>query len=336
MAISVSFKVSGSGGTTFALDLELQSTIADVKSLANEKCSIDPESMKIIYKGRILKDTDTLESHKVESGSTMHVVKSAATQEASLAATSPTATTATTDAQTLAPTAHPSPGVPGAADGNPAMMQAVLQMMGGNGSSNPGASGIPTADGMRTADGMDPASLMQMLNNPMIQQMMQNLTQNPQMLQQMIQNNPMLQTMAQQDPVFAQMMHNPQVMQQMLNPETLQAIMQMQNAMGGINAGTTPGGSTAATHPNPGMFDPTLMEAAMQAMMAGGSAGGGVPARHASDADMRPLEERFESQQKQLVNMGFSDSPSNLQALQMASGDVNQAINFLLEGGSVS
>eukprot|EP00927_Polykrikos_kofoidii_P021082 TRINITY_DN2008_c0_g1_i3.p1 TRINITY_DN2008_c0_g1~~TRINITY_DN2008_c0_g1_i3.p1 ORF type:complete len:244 (+),score=49.87 TRINITY_DN2008_c0_g1_i3:97-732(+) len=49
-------------------------------------------------------------------------------------------------------------------------------------------------------------------------------------------------------------------------------------------------------------------------------------------ADTRPAEERFAPQLDQLVAMGFTDRPSNLQALQMANGNVNQAINFLLGG----
>lgn len=80
------------------------------------------------------------------------------------------------------------------------------------------------------------------------------------------------------------------------------------------------------------------MQAAMEAMMQGGGGlgggmGGGMPGfggAAANPADTRPAEERWATQLDQLVNMGFADRPSNLQALQMANGDVNQAINFLL------
>merc|ERR1719503_191298 len=50
--------------------------------------------------------------------------------------------------------------------------------------------------------GMDPAMLQGMLQNPMVQQMMQNLSQNPQMLQQMMQSNPMVQQMLQSNPMM--------------------------------------------------------------------------------------------------------------------------------------
>merc|ERR1719468_866583 len=178
-------------------------------------------------------------------------------------------------------------------------------------------------------------------------------------MQQMIQNNPMLQAMSQRDPMFAQMMNNPQVMQ---------AITQMHQAMGpggagggaggmpglaalgglggaGATPGATPGaaGTPGAPGAPGGGLDPNLMQAAMEAMMQGGGKGGmggmggmggGMPGLGgaANPADTRPAEERWAVQLDQLVNMGFADRPSNLQALQMANGDVNQAINFLLGG----
>ena len=72
----------------------------------------------------------------------------------------------------------------------------------------------------------------------------------------------------------------------------------------------------------------------MQGGMGGGMGGGmpGLGGAAANPADTRLAEERFTVQLDQLVNMGFADRPSNLQALQMANGDVNQAINFLLGG----
>merc|ERR1712187_1039294 len=178
---------------------------------------------------------------------------------------------------------------------------------------------------------------------------MRNLTPTPQLLQQMIENNPMLQQLSQRDPMLAQMMQNPQVMQQMLNPQTLQAILQMQQAMGGMGGSMVAPGAMAAnpgvapgTAPTPGVssggatpeaFDPALMEAAMQAMMVGGIGGGGSRGGVPPAPDTRPPEERFASQLNQLVNMGFSERPPNLQALKIANGDINQAINYLLEGG---
>ncbi|OLP74924.1 Ubiquilin-4 [Symbiodinium microadriaticum] len=145
-------------------------------------------------------------------------------------------------------------------------------------------------------------------------------------------------------------------MRTMMNPQMLQGIVQMQQAMAGMQgagAGTPALGAPPAATPTPGAtpgapgapapgapgagFDPMAMQAAMQAIMGGagggaaGGAAGGLPGLAAAN-DGRPAEERFATQLEQLAGMGFGDRPSNIQALQMANGDVNQAINFLLGG----
>merc|ERR1719230_122591 len=64
-AITVNFKVSGVG--TFDLELELTTAVRDVKKLAKECCGIEPEHMRLIYDGRVLKEADTLECYKADS-----------------------------------------------------------------------------------------------------------------------------------------------------------------------------------------------------------------------------------------------------------------------------
>merc|ERR1719329_1962797 len=118
------------------------------------------------------------------------------------------------------------------------------------------------------------------------------------------------------------------MLQMMFNPQMLQNIANMQQGMQGMggglplaNAGTQAGavqpGAPGAGQPNP-FADPAMMQM-MQQMMGGAGMGGS-------------MEDRFVAQIEQLINMGFADRPSNTQALQMANGDVNQAINFLLGG----
>merc|ERR1719343_1535266 len=63
---SVSFKVAGMG--TFDLDLELAMAVRDVKKLAKACCSVEPEHMRLIYEGRVLKESDTLECYKADGG----------------------------------------------------------------------------------------------------------------------------------------------------------------------------------------------------------------------------------------------------------------------------
>merc|ERR1740122_791512 len=105
---------------------------------------------------------------------------------------------------------------------DPGMMQAMMGMMGGAGM--PGAG----AGASNPMGGMDPAMIGQMMQNPV--------------LQQMIQSNPMLQQMSQQNPMMAQMMSNPAVlqgaMQMMQNPQMMQALGGTPGAMRGLPAPT--------------------------------------------------------------------------------------------------
>merc|ERR1740123_1803182 len=165
-------------------------------------------------------------------------------------------------------------GVGGAQD----PMAAMLAGMGGG--------GIRGTSSPMT--GMDPAMIGQMMQNPMMQQMMNNMLQNPAMLQQMIQSNPMLQQMSQQNPMMAQMMsnpevlqgamqmmQNPQMMQMLQNPQMMQALGGTPGAMRGLPAPTaTPpaedAGALAPANPMAAMMqDPAMMQAVMGMM--GGS-----------------------------------------------------------------
>merc|ERR1719436_2042280 len=64
--ITVPFKVSGLG--TFELELEPTAAVRDVKKFARECCGIEPEHMRLIYEGRVLKESDTLECYKRDVG----------------------------------------------------------------------------------------------------------------------------------------------------------------------------------------------------------------------------------------------------------------------------
>jgi len=344
MALTVNFKVSGSGAATFPLEVESSMTVEEMKCLAMEPSGLEPEHMKVIFKGRILKDTDTMESVHVTSGCTMHIVKSKPSTDSAATPTAvPAPSTVPAAAAVPAPesTSAPAAGMPtpdlGGLMAEPATMQMMGQMMGGMGGGAPGAGAFPL-DGM---EGMtqDPQFMMQMMQNPMVQQMMQNISQNPQMLQAMIQNNPMLQQMSQNNPMLQQVFNNPQLLQTMLNPQMMQGMLQMQQAMGGISSpgvpqmpalmggpDAAPGAPEAGAPAVPAIANP--MQQMMQ-MMQGMQGAGGMPG-HPNPADGRSPEERYAVQIQQLEGMGFPDKHSNVQALSQTNGDVNEAINALL------
>ena len=75
---SVTFNVK-SNQAKWTLTLPLSTTAIDLKNklAAAEYANVPAASQRLIYSGRVLKDDDTLLSHKVKDGNTMHLVKSA-------------------------------------------------------------------------------------------------------------------------------------------------------------------------------------------------------------------------------------------------------------------
>eukprot|EP00932_Pfiesteria_piscicida_P006040 SRR837773.1596.p2 GENE.SRR837773.1596~~SRR837773.1596.p2 ORF type:complete len:147 (-),score=55.34 SRR837773.1596:56-466(-) len=57
----------------FELELELTTAVRDVKKLAKELCHVEPEHMRLIYEGRVLKESDTLECYQPEAEAPIQV-----------------------------------------------------------------------------------------------------------------------------------------------------------------------------------------------------------------------------------------------------------------------
>jgi ubiquilin len=122
----------------------------------------------------------------------------------------------------------------------------------------------------------------------------------------------------------------------MQNPEQMRQMMQMfGGGAGGGGAGNpfaafgqTPAGSAGAT---PGTNSPAPNPFA--ALMGGGGFGGGgfgTP----PPTDTRPPEQIYESQLAQLNEMGFYEFERNVSALRRSGGNVQGAIEYLLNGGA--
>jgi ubiquilin len=63
----------------YTLSVPLSLTAIELKNKLStpEYADVPETSQRLIYSGRVLKDGDTLESHKVKDGNTIHLVKSA-------------------------------------------------------------------------------------------------------------------------------------------------------------------------------------------------------------------------------------------------------------------
>ncbi|GMG36527.1 unnamed protein product [Ambrosiozyma monospora] len=94
--------------------------------------------------------------------------------------------------------------------------------------------------------------------------------------------------------------------------------------LGGAGAGAGLGGlGGAAANP---LFNPGLMQ------FLGGAGAGGLPTTQPPQHDNRPPEEVYETQLRQLNDMGFFDFDRNVAALRRSGGSVEGAIEALLNG----
>jgi ubiquilin len=73
----ITFTVKASNDTKYTLSLAPATTIADVKAKLAELSEVSAERQRLIYSGRVMKNEETLETYKVKSGNTVHMVKGA-------------------------------------------------------------------------------------------------------------------------------------------------------------------------------------------------------------------------------------------------------------------
>jgi ubiquilin len=95
----------------YTLSVPLSLTAAELKNKLStpEYADVPATSQRLIYSGRVLKDGDTLEQHKVKDGNTIHLVKSApSNQRQNPASQSSGSATAETGSTVPRPTGVPS------------------------------------------------------------------------------------------------------------------------------------------------------------------------------------------------------------------------------------
>ena len=200
---AINIQIKSSTDKPFTLTIEPTSTILQVKQLITAKLNVQVQDQRLIYSGKVLKDTDTVEAVKLVEGITIHLVRSIKRDVASPSATSTPASTPTAAAAT--------PTIPAAAQPFSQQPNQPFNMF----SPQQQASQLPDLSAMQ--------------NNPMFNQMMSQMLQDPNMMQQM-----MNQSGTSLNPRMMEMMNSPQFRAAMSNPQVIQSIMSLaQSGMGG-------------------------------------------------------------------------------------------------------
>jgi len=134
MSVTINIKLDG-GKEVSVTVASTEVTVLELKEACVEASGIPAPEQRMIFKGRVLKDSQTLASYKIESGVTVHVGKSTVVKDGPIA-------TATEDK----PTEQPPAGMAfGGLGGLPGM----------------GPGGMP-----------DPSKIQEVMNNPQVQQML--------------------------------------------------------------------------------------------------------------------------------------------------------------------
>ncbi|XP_066273420.1 ubiquilin-1-like isoform X2 [Branchiostoma lanceolatum] len=285
----------------------------------------------------------------------------AAQGSSTTAATTSTTTTASTTASSPAGQGLPG-GLPGLPGGIPTSgmfnspgMQSLMQQMVDNPQLMQNMLQAPYMQSMMQSMGQNPEMASQIIgNNPLFQG-------NPQLQDQM----------RQQLPTFMQQMQNPEVQAAVTNPRVLQAIMQIQQGMqqlqaeapvllpglgvpspsvppaGGMPASPAAPAASATTSSSTDSTTTITSTPTTTASASTTSPSAAVPPGGPTEAQqqllqqmlqtlaggtaMQPPEVRFRSQLEQLETMGFVNRAANIQALTATNGDVNAAIDRLLQ-----
>ncbi|KAF0912262.1 hypothetical protein E2562_013946 [Oryza meyeriana var. granulata] len=203
-------------GSKFAVQADLGLSVGAFKAIVAESCDVPAPQQRLIYKGRILKDEQTLASYGVETDHTIHMVRGAAPPPASTAPPAANNVTSATNASTV--TNSPAAGFGG-----------LLQGLRGAGSANSGGlgfgSGLPELSQMQQQLAENPTLMREIMNMPL----MQNILNSPDLIRNIIMNNPQMREIVDLNPDLAHVLNDPSILRQTVeaarNPELMREMM---------------------------------------------------------------------------------------------------------------
>ncbi|KAH9897566.1 ubiquitin-domain-containing protein [Xylariomycetidae sp. FL2044] len=232
----VTFKVKTSGDGQHNITMSESALVSDLKTkLAGPEFENIPiERQRLIYSGRVLKNEEPLSTYKIKSGTTVHLVKSAASNPAP-------APTSTSSSSTPA-----APQVPT----NMAAGTANDPLAGLTGARYAGMAGLPSAgafgpDGGMGGPMMDEDQMVNMLSDPNMVQQMNEMMNNDQLVDIMIQQNPILRN----NPNAREILRSPIFRNMITSPDSIRQAARMSRMLRGQSGGEA--------FPMPGVTDNT-------------------------------------------------------------------------------
>ncbi|KAM5295247.1 ubiquilin-4 [Glossophaga mutica] len=236
-----------------------RASVKEFKEEISRRFKAQQDQLVLIFAGKILKDGDTLNQHGIKDGLTVHLViktPQKAQDPAAATASSPstpdpasapstmpaspvtpaqpsTSGSATSDAGSGSRRSSGGGPSPGAGEGPPNATTSILSGFGGI--LGLGSLGLGSANFMELQQQMqrqlmsNPEMLSQIMENPLVQDMMSN----PDLMRHMIMANPQMQQLMERNPEISHMLNNPELMRQTMelarNPAMMQEMMRNQD-----------------------------------------------------------------------------------------------------------
>ncbi|XP_050370286.1 ubiquitin domain-containing protein DSK2a-like [Argentina anserina] len=198
----VNINVKTPNGSKYAASISLNATVLALKEALSLKCEIPVDQQRLIYKGRILKDDQTLRSYGLEADHAVHLVRSFAPSVA-----------ANTAGATNAGSENSTPRGAGPNGGG------ALGVSGNGGTGDLFGSGFPGLEQVQQQFTRD------MMNAPLFD----NLVNSTDMIQNMVMNNPQMREIIDRNPELGHVLNDPSTIRQTLeaarNPELMREMM---------------------------------------------------------------------------------------------------------------
>jgi len=210
-----------------------------------QKFKTDVECVCLIFAGKILKDFETLQTHTIKSGLTIHlVIKSKKTDGPN------------------APSGASSSSVAASSTSNTSGTNPFANMFGGLGGGLGGLGGTSLAEAQRQLMS-NPDMVRQMMESPLVQ----NLMSNTDYVRSLLTSSPQMQQLMERNPEISHLLNNPELLRQtmdmMRNPAALQELMRQQDrALSNLES--VPGGYNALRRMYTELQEPMLNAAAEQ------------------------------------------------------------------------
>ncbi|EDW56198.1 ubiquilin-1 [Drosophila sechellia] len=203
------------------VEVDEDSGIKDFKILVAQKFEAEPEQLVLIFAGKIMKDTDNLQMHNIKDNLTVHLVIKAPTRNNEQPARQPA------DVRQTPFGLNQFGGLAG------------MEALGAGSNTFMDLQARMQNELLNNGD-----MLRSLMDNPMVQQMMNN----PETMRQLITSNPQMHDLMQRNPEISHMLNNPDLLRQTMelarNPSMLQELMRSHDrAMSNLES--VPGGYSA-------------------------------------------------------------------------------------------